>query len=43
MKLEYIKDYWTTQGTYTGEVRRIGRTRDYTLEGQGKLILVKKT
>ena len=39
---EIVTNYWTINGTYTGEVKRIGRTRDFILEGKGKLVLVKK-
>lgn len=39
---EFVKDYWTINGTYTGEVKRIGRGKDYVLEGKGKLSLIRK-
>lgn len=33
---------WTINGTYTGEVRKIGRTKDFILEGKGQLTLHNK-
>lgn len=34
---------WTINGNYTGQVRRIGRTKDFVIEGKGTLTLHNKT
>ena len=42
-QLHLVTNEWTINGTYTGEVRRIGRTKDFELEGKGTLTLHSKT
>ena len=37
--LHIVKETWTSYGIYTGMVRKIGKSKDFTLEGEGTLVL----
>ena len=37
--LHIVKDQWTLFGIYTGMVRKIGKSKDFTMEGEGSLVL----
>ena len=37
--LHIVKEQWTSYGIYTGTVRKIGKSKDFTLEGEGTMVL----
>merc|ERR1740117_1002881 len=37
--LDYVKDQWTDMGTYEGQVLKQGRSKEFVIEGQGKVVL----